>query len=101
MEKQVRVIKMATEEQVGKFSVMHPAFPWLFVHSADVLNKFQVQKDGLTAYEKVKGRDYFGLMLEFGSVVLHKASAKMQGGVMAPPWLKGYLKKDTSEQETV
>ena len=102
VEKQVRVIKMATEEQVGKFSVMHPAFPWLVVHSADVLNKFQVQKDGLTAYEKVKGREYSGLMLEFGSVVLHKASAKVQGGVMAPRWLKGvWLGKRFGTEEHV
>ena len=56
IEKKVRVLKMSTEEHVGKFGVKHPAFPWLVVHSADVINKFHVQQDGQTCYEKVKGR---------------------------------------------
>ena len=43
----------------------------------------------MTAYEKVKGREYSGVMLEFGSIVLYKVSAKVQGGVMAPRWMKG------------
>ena len=81
-------MKLSTEEYPGKFGVKHPAFPWLVVHAADVLNKFQVQTNGLTPYENVKGRAYSGLMLEFGSVVLHKTSAKVQGGIMEPTWMK-------------
>ena len=102
IEKQVRVMKMSTEELVGKFGVKHRAFPWLVVHAADVLNKYQVQADGLTPYEKVKGREYSGLMLEFGSVVLHKASAKVQGGLMEPRWMKGlWLGKRFGSEEHI
>ena len=54
IEKQVRVIKMSTEENLGKFSVKHPCFPWMVMHAADVLTKFKVLPDGLTAYEKIK-----------------------------------------------
>ena len=82
VEKQVRVLKMSTEEQLGQFSVLHPAFPWLVKHAGDVITKFHVQKDGLTAYERVKGREYSGLMLEFGSAVRVKFQGKTQGGLM-------------------
>ena len=89
VEKQCRVIKLSTEEQLGKFGVKHGAFPWLVLHTADVLNKCHVQRDGLTAYEKVKGGEYTGVMMEFGPCVLYKVSSKVQGGVMAARWKKG------------
>jgi hypothetical protein len=89
VEKQVRVLKLSTEEHFGVFSVLHPCFPWLVLHSADVITKFKVHPDGLTSYEKIKGRKYTGLMLEFATTVLYKVSAKVQGGLMQARWLKG------------
>ena len=89
IEKQVRILKSSTEENVAKFRVTHKIFPWLVLHAADVLNKFLVGADGQTAYERVKGRAYNGVMLEFASVVLYKLSAKVQGGVMQPRWETG------------
>ena len=89
VEKQVRVLNISTEENLGKFSVMHPVFPWLVLHAADVMTKFKVRPDGLTAYEAIKGRDYSGAMLEFCSAVLYRATAKVQGGIMEPRWLQG------------
>ena len=80
VEKQCRVLKLATAEHVGGISVKHAAFPWMVMHAADVLNKCQVQSDGRTAYEKIKGREYGGVLFEFGSRVLFKVSAKVQGG---------------------
>ena len=57
---------------------------------------------GLTAYERIKGREYSGLMHEFGSVILHKSSAKVQGGVMTPRWMKGlWLGKRFGTEEHV
>ena len=89
VEKQTRVLKIATEDNLGKFSVKHRAFSWLVMHAADVLTKFCVGPDGLTAYERIKGRAYSGLMLEFGQAILYKTSAKVQGGIMEPRWAKG------------
>ena len=41
-------------------------------------------------------------MLEFGSVVLHKASAKVQGGLMEPRWMKGlWLGKRFGSEEHI
>ena len=48
-----------------------------------------VGDDGLTPYERIKGRAYNGLMLEFGSHVLYKLSARVDGGVMEPRWESG------------
>ena len=53
IEKQARVLKLGTEEQLGKFGVQHKCFPWLIMHAADVINKFRVGPDGMTAYEKI------------------------------------------------
>lgn len=54
VEKQIRVLKIALERNLGKnISVSHPCFPWLVEHSADVLTKFQVGRDGMTAWERL------------------------------------------------
>ena len=90
IEKQTRVLKIATEKSLGSsFSVMHKCFPWVVMHAADVLTKCQVQKDGRTAYENIKQREYSGLMLRWGSACLHKVGVKVQGGAMESRWIKG------------
>ena len=63
MEKQTRALKIAIEENLRKFSVKHPGFTGLVEHAADVFTKFNVGADGVTAYEKIKGRAYSGMMM--------------------------------------
>ena len=77
IEKQCRVLKLELEEQAGAFSVMHKIFPWLVTHAADVFTKLQVHEDGLTSYERIKGRAYSGTMLGFGQCILYKISPKV------------------------
>ena len=89
IEKQARVLKLAVEAELGSFSVRHQCFSWLVLHAADVYNKFHVGLDGHTAYERVRGRPFSGTMLEFGQLVLYKASCKVQGGDMSARWEKG------------
>ena len=61
IEKQVRVLKIATENVFGqKIRVGSPAFAWLILHAADILTKYQVMTDGRTSYERIKGRKYSG-----------------------------------------
>ena len=59
------------------------------MHSADVITKFKVHPEGLTSYEKIKGREYTSTMLEFAAAVLYKISAKVQGDNMQARWLRG------------
>ena len=68
-------------------------------HSADLLDKFVVGKDGRTAYERVKGKKYSGLMFPFGTKVLHRVPAKVQGGAMDPRWLPAvWLRRRQAKQ---
>ena len=89
VEKQVRIIRGSIEEQPGEFGVKHPVFLWCFIHSADVLDQFLVGDDALTAYERIEGCAYSGVTLEFGSLILYKLSARVEGGVVQPRWEKG------------
>ena len=47
IEKQTRVLKLATEEHLGAFSVTHACFSRLVMHSADVITELRVLPDGL------------------------------------------------------
>ena len=90
LEEQIRVIKLSFERSTKKnLSVHHPGFTWLVEHCADTLSKCIVDKDGRTAYERVKGRKYHGHVYEFGSVVLHNIPGKPQGRLMSERWFRG------------
>ena len=69
--------------------VRSAGFAWLIEHAADTLNKGLVGPDGCTAYERVRGRRYGGLLYEFGQVILSQIPGKPEGGVIAPRWIKG------------
>ena len=100
VEKKTRVLKLATEENLGKFSCLHPCFPWLVMHAADCLTKYHIGVDGTTAYEKLKGWPYSGITHEFGACVLYQISAKVQGGDMSARWAKGiWLGKRFASEE--
>ena len=48
LEGMVRTIKFALEDRIGrKISVEEPVFAWIVEHSADLLTKFNVGRDGL------------------------------------------------------
>ena len=88
VEKQIRVLKLALERNMScKVGVEHVCFPWLVEHAADVLAKFVIGRDGLTAWERLKGKKYTGLLIEFGTKVLHRVSHKPMGGEMEARWL--------------
>ena len=50
----------------------HPVMPWLVEWAAVVLNRYEVGKDGRTAYERRKGTPAKTFGLEFGEAVLWK-----------------------------
>ena len=83
IEKQARILKLSTEDHLGRFGVEHPSFPWLVMHAADVINKFREDAGGKTPYEKIRGRPYTGVMHEFGACILYKTAAKVLGGDMS------------------
>ena len=88
IEKQLRVLKLALERNLkAKIGAEHPCFPWLVEHTADILTKFVVGRDGMTGWERLKGRKYNGLLFEFGTKVFHRVQHKPVGGEMEARWL--------------
>jgi hypothetical protein len=107
---QVRVMRSALRHRVGRvFSAGHPVTMWLVEHAADVMTKYQVGKDGKTAYERIKGKAYKKEMVEFGEVVhyrLGKRIGKMEklevrwgrGVFLGVIWRTGEALIGTSEE---
>ena len=78
---QVRVMKDALETRWGvRLGAKHSVVPWLIEYAAVLLNRFEVGKDGKTAYERSKGRPSKTLGVEFGEAVLWKR--KPVGGAL-------------------
>ena len=87
-EEQLRVMKLDLEARIGeKLEVDTRMMAWLVEHSTDILNKFQVSRDGKTSYERLKGRKYNGEVLPFGQPVMLRTTGKVQGGVMSERWI--------------
>ena len=70
---QVRVLKSALEARWGTtVPTQHPILPWLVEYATHLLNRFEVGRDGKTAYERCKGKPAKAHGLEFGEGVLWK-----------------------------
>ena len=70
VEGQVRVAKLALEARVaGRVGPGHAAMSWLVEYAAFLLNRFEVGKDGRTAYERNKGKPAKTHGIEFGEIV--------------------------------
>ena len=79
-EGQVRAMLLAFESRLdAKIPVTRIVITWLVEHVADILNKFAVGIDGGTAYDRIKGKEYHGEMVEFGRRVMCKIPCKPKG----------------------
>ena len=81
VEHQVKVMKDALEYRwSSKLGAKHSIVPWMIEYAAVLLNRFEVSKDGKTAFERNKGRKAKTLGIEFGEAVLWKRRA--DGGAL-------------------
>ncbi len=81
VEQQARVLKSALEDRWGvSIGAKHSVVPWLVEYAAVLTNRFEVGKDGKTAFERNKGRAARTLGVEFGEAVLWKR--KPVGGAL-------------------
>ena len=70
---QMRVMRSAIESRVNaKLDPDHPVFAWIAEHASVLLNRFEVGKDGRSAYERCKMKTSKTLGLEFGEAILWK-----------------------------
>ena len=73
---QVRVLRSALEERIGaKLDPHHAVFPWMVEYASLMLNRFEVGRDGRTAYERNKQKKAKTSGMEFGEAVLWKRKA--------------------------
>ena len=68
---QVRVLKDALEARWKReIATEECVVPWIVEWAAHTLNRFEVGKDGRTAFERRKGKKARHLGIEFGEAVL-------------------------------
>ncbi len=90
---QVRTTKAALESRYeNRITEDHPCLPWLVSHSADTLRRFQVHKDGKTAYQRVRGKAFRKEVMEFGECVWYykpgiKGKSKLEPRYESGVWL--------------
>merc|ERR1711973_507294 len=69
---QVRTIKSAVEGRYKEeIAPDHPAIPWMVTHAAGTLNRYQVGKDGMKEYRRLRGENHEVKVAEFGECVLY------------------------------
>ena len=81
-EDQLRTLKSALDSRLKtKVPVNHPVMRWLVEHSANVLNRYSLNTDGMTPYQAMHGKRSTLKVVEFGEQVLFylpkKARAKL------------------------
>ena len=67
---QVRVMRVALQDRWKvDVSHRHAVFPWMLEYAAHLLNRYEVGRDGRTAYERLKAKKAKPLGMEFGELV--------------------------------
>ena len=70
LEKQISVLKDSVKRKMqGVIKDDHPVMAWIPQHAGFLLSRFQVSKEGKTAYEKFKGEAYRGVLVDFAERV--------------------------------
>ena len=72
-----RTLKLCFEARLGKFiPITHATIPWLMEHTCLLLNVTVRGTDGLTSWQRVRGRPFRQQLLNFGENVLYKFPGK-------------------------
>ena len=69
----IRTLRSALEAEIGeKINLESPIVPWLVRHAAYIISRNEINDDGKTALQRMKGRKTTGMMTNFGETVLFK-----------------------------
>ena len=90
LQDQVRTVKSSLEagykQHVPK---NHSSIPWLVRHASQGINRYQVRKDGRTAYERTTGKNFTREVAEFGECVWYYIPGIKGRQKMEPRWESG------------
>ena len=74
---QIRTVKLALEYRIGaRIPCEHPLMHWLVIHSADILNKYTVNRSGFSPYEETHGQKAPERRVELGERVFYYTPKK-------------------------
>ena len=77
VEDQMRVGKSALEARLGaKIPCSHPIIRWMVEHYVDVINKYSINKSGMSPYEELRGRRAAERRVEFGEKIFYSTPKK-------------------------
>ena len=77
----VRTLQVALEEQLqSKIPATHPIMHWLVGHAADILTWRIRNVDGLTAYQRARGKPFVYKLIGFGERCNYKFNSKVPVG---------------------
>ena len=75
----IRTMRSAPEEKWGEqLAIEHPIWAWLVEYAAFLWTRYNVSKDGKTAYERLKGKKAKDYGIEFGEGIMWKR--RREGG---------------------
>ena len=83
VEEQLQVCKAALESRLGsRIPCSPPVMGWLVEHCADIVNRYSVNKTGMSPYEKRHGKKAIKSRAEFGEMIYYSISS----GRLASTW---------------
>ena len=83
---QARVMRCALVGRIGPMDIAHPVFEWMVTGAAELLTGAQVGHDGMTAYRRLRGRDWEPRLAEFAEQVLARRPRALLQGDAEPRW---------------
>ena len=99
-EDQLRTLKSALDSRLQtKVPVNHPLMRWLVEHSANVLNRYALNSDGVTPYQALHGKRSTLRVVEFGEQVLFYLPKKSRAKLTRRWRLGTYLGLSNSSNE--
>ena len=92
----LRTNKRDIEKRMNaKLPVEHPLFSWLVEYSSFIINVRVVGKDGITAFARVRRRDFANRLIPFGEFahihVPRMSPERQQQGVLEPRTVEGLV----------
>ena len=86
---QVRTLRLALQKRVGcRIPVGHPIMTWMVKHAGELISKYQLNRDGKTAYYKVFGKPCKDVIVEIGEEVHYRVS-EVDTGSLDSRWESG------------
>lgn len=87
---QIRTMKNALEARLGtKINTDSATFAWLVIHAANILNVFEMGKDGRTPFQRLRGRKMHPDLVEFGETIYYQPLKHLELGKAEARWDTG------------